>query len=237
MPAPVLLALGATPRKSDETYIRALEAAGLRVHVLRPGERPPPASGGLALAGGTDIDPARYGQPPHPANHPPEPPRDALEADLIDSAIAVGAPILAICRGMQMLAVARGGALLQHLPDVVGHSRHADAPPIDQKHRPAHTVVLAGPGRLHDLLGAGPIEVNSRHHQAVDPAQPGAGLRIAARAEDGTIEAIDWDLPNQLLAVQWHPEDIALGPPGPMRDQARALFEAFATAVREFTGP
>jgi gamma-glutamyl-gamma-aminobutyrate hydrolase PuuD len=234
MPPPILLPLGATPRKSDESYVRALEAAGLRVQVIRPGEPMPTAFAGLTLAGGTDIDPARYGQPPHPANYPPEPARDALEIALVEAAIAAGAPVFAICRGMQMLNVARGGALIQHLPDVVGHGGHADAPPVDEKHRPAHTVTIEQPGRLRDLLGAGPIAVNSRHHQAVDPARPGSGLRVIGRADDGTVEALDWDLPGQLFAVQWHPEDIALGPPGPMREQARALFEAFAAAAREF---
>jgi putative glutamine amidotransferase len=237
MPPTVLLPLGAAPRKSDDAYVRALEAAGLRVEVVRPGDAPRlELLAGLVLAGGTDVDPARYGEPPHPAAYPPEPARDALELQLLEAASAAGAPVFAICRGMQLLNVARGGGLIQHLPDVVGHERHADAPPVDAKHRPAHTVTIESPGRLRGLLGPGPLEVNSRHHQAVDPARLGAGLRIAARADDGTIEALEpsGPAPAFLLAVQWHPEDIALGPPGPMRDQARALFDAFAAAAREF---
>ncbi len=237
MPPLVLLPLGAAPRKSDESYVRALEAAGLRVEVARPGDPPRQEPlAGLVLAGGTDVDPARYGQLPHPAAYPPEPERDALELQLLEAAAACGAPVLAICRGMQLLNVARGGGLIQHLPDVVGHDRHADAPPVDEKHRPAHPVTIDAAGRLRELLGPGPLDVNSRHHQAVDPARLGRGLRVVARADDGTVEALEPadDAPACLLAVQWHPEDIALGPPGLMRDQARALFEAFAAAVREF---
>ncbi|GIW14428.1 MAG: hypothetical protein KatS3mg063_0281 [Tepidiforma sp.] len=238
MPPIVLLPLGAAERKSDETYVRALEAAGLAVEVVRPGRPLPPVrhAAGLVLAGGTDIDPARYGEPPHPAAYPPEPARDALERDLVAAADAAGMPLLAICRGLQLLNVARGGGLIQHLPDLVGHGNHADAPPPGEKHRPAHTVAVETDGPLRALLGAGPFEVNSRHHQAADPARIGRGLRIAARADDGVIEALEPDAPGErfLLAVQWHPEDIALGPAGPMRDQARALFDAFAAAAREF---
>jgi putative glutamine amidotransferase len=231
----VLLPLGATERKSDETYVRALEAAGLRVEVVRPGPSAPPGpAAGLVLAGGTDIDPARYGEPPHPAAYPPEPARDALELQLLADAGRAQVPVFAICRGMQLLNVAGGGGLIQHLPDLVGHERHADSPPVDGKHRPAHTVTVASPGRLQRLLGPGPIEVNSRHHQAVDPNRLGRELRIVARADDGIVEALEGTGEGFVLAVQWHPEDIALGPAGPMRDHARALFEAFARAVREF---
>ncbi len=230
----ILLPLGAQPRRSDEAYARALEAAGLEPLILRPGEPSPAGCRGLLLAGGTDIDPARYGEPPHPAAYPPEPARDALEAALIAEARSAGMPILAICRGMQMLNVSAGGALIQHLPDTVGHDRHADAPPPGEKHRAAHTVTVEATGRLQALLGAESASVNSRHHQAVDPARLGSGLRIVARADDGVIEGLEGDGPGFLLAVQWHPEDMAIGPAGPGRDQARALFEAFAAAAREF---
>ncbi|WP_322795400.1 gamma-glutamyl-gamma-aminobutyrate hydrolase family protein, partial [Tepidiforma sp.] len=175
----------------------------------------------------------RYGEPPHPAAYPPEPARDALEIALLQQAGEQQLPVFAICRGMQLLNVARGGALHQHLPDLLGSDRHGDAPPVDAKHRPAHTVVISEPGRLQALLGPGPIEVNSRHHQAVDPARLGAGLRVAARSDDGVVEALEAEGPGFLLAVQWHPEDLAIGPAGPHREQARALFEAFAAAARE----
>lgn len=230
----ILLPLGAQPRRSDEAYVLALEAAGLEPVLVRPGEPLPPGCRGILLAGGTDIDPARYGEPPHPSAYPPEAARDALEAVLIADARAAGMPIFAICRGMQMLNVAAGGALFQHLPDIVGHQRHADAPPPSEKHRSAHTVTVEGHGRLRALLGRGPVSVNSRHHQAVDPARLGSGLRIVARADDGTVEALEADGPAFIVAVQWHPEDMAIGPACPERDQARALFEAFAAAAREF---
>jgi putative glutamine amidotransferase len=178
---------------------------------------------GLLLSGGPDIDPAAYGQPPHRCLGPTEPRLDAFELALAQAADRRGMPVLAICRGAQLLNVARGGTLIQHLPDVVGRA-------IEHRQREAadaltHAVEVDPDSRLAEVLGWTEGCVNSFHHQAVD--QLGRGLHVTARAPDGTIEALeDPDRPF-LLAVQWHAEYLVRWP------QHAPLFEAFVAACRE----
>ncbi|MCM2577046.1 gamma-glutamyl-gamma-aminobutyrate hydrolase family protein [Streptomyces meridianus] len=155
---------------------------------------------GLVVSGGPDVQPVRYGAEPHPRTGPPALERDAWELALIEAALAAGTPLLGICRGMQLLNVALGGTLLQHLPDTVGHDGHAGPPGVFTGH-PVKPV----PGTRY--AGAVPETANvpTYHHQGVD--RLGRGLRASAHAEDGTVEAIE--LPTSagyVMGVQWHPE-------------------------------
>jgi putative glutamine amidotransferase len=170
---------------------------------------------GLILAGGADLAPARYGRAAHPAAQPARPDRDAAELALCAAAVAGGMPLLGICRGMQVMAVAAGGVLEQHLPDVVGHTGHAPAPATYGRHR----VQLATGSRLAGILGDR-IEVPSYHHQAVlrHPGYLAAGWDPG----DGTLEAMEHPGDGFRLAVQWHPE---------VSDDGR-LFEALVTTCR-----
>ena len=146
--------------------------------------------GGVLLPGGGDLDPAHYGREPHPATDPDDPDQDALDLAVARAVLAAGLPTLAICRGLQVVNAVRGGTLVQHLPP--GH--------LDVRHE-----VTAVPGsRLAALVGTAPITVSSYHHQSVD--RPGRDLRVVARSPDGGIEALE---DGDLLAVQWHPEDLA----------------------------
>ncbi len=170
---------------------------------------------GLVVAGGEDVDPRRYGAEPHPRTGVPSPDRDAWELALIEAALDAGLPLLGICRGMQLLNVALGGTLVQHLPDVVGHHGHAESEGVFGRHK-----VRPVPGtRLADALPE-PAEVPTYHHQAVD--RLGGGLVAVAHTDDGTVEAVE--LPGEafVLAVQWHPE---------MGDDPR-LLEALVAAAR-----
>ena len=197
-----------------DTYSRMVGAAG-GVPVLVPPLYAVAAAAGpllqridaLVLTGGPDVDPAQYGQERHEETSRPRTERDAAEVTLMAAALDAGMPVLCICRGMQLLNVARGGTLLQHLPDLVGHNDHAPAPGTFGRH-----AVAVEPGsRLAAVLGRTTIDVATLHHQAID--ELGKDLAVAARAQDGTIEAIEDDARPFLLGVQWHPEagtDLAL---------------------------
>jgi putative glutamine amidotransferase len=159
---------------------------------------------GLMLSGGGDIDPARYGAQPAARTANVRPERDTAEFALLEAATSLRLPVLGICRGMQVINVARGGSLHQHLPDVVGHDGHAPVPGAFG----AHEVRVAPGSRLSAILGRDgdlPVTAPTHHHQAVD--RLGRGLTATAWAADGTIEALEPDGDGPfLLAVQWHPE-------------------------------
>ena len=156
---------------------------------------------GIVLPGGTDVDPARYGAAPAPDALEPEPARDAQELALLDAAAAAGVPVLAICRGLQVVNVWRGGALHQHVP---AHGCF-DEPP----ERLQHEVTISPGSALAEVYGPS-VMVNSLHHQTVD--RLGEGLDVTAVAPDGTIEGIECsDAP--VIAVQWHPELLATPDP------------------------
>jgi putative glutamine amidotransferase len=155
---------------------------------------------GLVITGGKDVDPARYGQTPHPETDDPRDDRDAWEFALIARALVRGLPVLGICRGAQVLNVVLGGTLHQHLPDVVGHTRHQAGNAVFSESR-VHIV----PGtRLAALIGEYSDE-QCYHHQAI--AELGSGLVVSARDAEGVIEAVELPGDSFVLAVQWHPEE------------------------------
>jgi len=176
---------------------------------------------GLIVTGGRDVDPARYGQAPHPATDEPRPDRDAWEDALLTAAIDRGLPFLGICRGLQVLNVARGGSLVQHLPDVVGSTRYNAGGGVFSPNE-----VAVEPGtRLAGLLdGDAGLTVQSYHHQAVD--EVGAGLVVTARSDDGTVQAVELPEVPFGVAVQWHPEEDAA-------EDAR-LFAGLVAAARAY---
>jgi putative glutamine amidotransferase len=154
---------------------------------------------GLVLAGGADVDPARYGARRDPETGAARPDRDVSEALLARAALAGGVPLLAVCRGMQVLNVALGGSLVQHLPDLVGHEGHCPTPGLHGR----HDVSVADGTRLGSLLGSH-VGVATYHHQAV--ADLGRGLVATAWAADGTVEGVELEEAGWTVGVQWHPE-------------------------------
>jgi putative glutamine amidotransferase len=219
-------------------YCDAIYAAGGLPHPLAP---PPDFDDalldeilhgldGLLLTGGPDVDPQSYGQPPHPETHALHPRRNAFDLTLFRRADtarvrrpdAPPLPILAICLGFQQVHVARGGRLIQHLDDV---PRSPPTPHRAPRGGAFHPVRIEPSSRLAAIVGTTELEVNSRHHQAVDPAFPGDGLRPVASAPDGVLEAHEDCDGRFLLAVQWHPENLI------DRPAHAALFRALVTAA------
>lgn len=181
---------------------------------------------GLVLSGGGDIDPRRFGQQPHPMTYGVDDDRDRFELALMRAAADRDLPTLAICRGIQVMTVAFGGTLHQHVADLPDAGRHRQQEAGIGQHEPSHRVVLENtPNPVSDLLGASELMVNSFHHQA--PAKVPPPLRIAGRAEDGTIEAI-WH-PDMTfgVGVQWHPEMLAASYP-----EHAAFFRALAQVAQ-----
>jgi putative glutamine amidotransferase len=191
-------------------YARCIDAAG-GVPVMIPFEADPDAVMGrfdaLVLTGGADVDPACYGGPADERIGATEPARDAYELALFRAAQRLGRPVLAVCRGMQLVNVALGGTLLAHIPDEQGHAAW-DRPRSDL----AHTVHAEPDSWLAAAYGTTDVAVNTLHHQSVD--RPGGGVRVTARAADGVIEAFQVDEPSgtRVFAVQWHPELVVAQP-------------------------
>lgn len=181
---------------------------------------------GVVLSGGGDIDAAQYGEAPHPANRGMYPKRDAFELSLLRSALDHDMPVLAICRGMQMLNVALGGSLTQHLPDVVGHDGHRPAPGVSGPVR----VRLAAQSRIGTILGTD-VHVQCQHHQAL--GRVAAGLDVVGWAEDGTMEAVELPGHRFVLGVQWHPE-VAHPELGHADDRLFAALVSAASARRRW---
>jgi putative glutamine amidotransferase len=158
---------------------------------------------GLVLTGGPDIDPVRYGETRVPQVRTAEPARDAFELNLVTRALERDTPMLAICRGMQVLNVAAGGTLTQDIPSAFpSTTRHAVNEP---KNAIAHPVRIAPGSRVAELLARTSIDVNSRHHQAV--RQPAPGLVVTATAPDGIAEAVEKPDARFCVGVEWHPEN------------------------------
>ena len=188
-------------------YVRTLAALGANPVILPVHEQPADTLeglvrrlDGLVLTGGPDVDPARYGAEPHPRSQPPRQQRDEREVALLGAAERAGLPVLAICRGMQLLNVAHGGTLIQHLPDVVGHEGHSPTPGTMSR----HLVRIAPDSRLHELLGWDERDVPTHHHQAVELLA--SDLSAVAWADDGTVEAVESRTSPFLIGVQWHAE-------------------------------
>ncbi len=201
--------------------MQAVEQAGGRPVLIPPSEdgvaETLAAVDGLVFSGGSDLDPDLYDDEPHEATAGVVPERDRAELALLEAALARDMPVLAVCRGSQVLNVARGGDLVQHLPDIVGDDKH--------KHTPGtfadHDVTLEPGTRLAELLGDR-AAVKSHHHQGF--GRVGQGLRVAAHAEDGTVEAVEDPSHRFALGVLWHPE----------AGEDRKLFEELVGAAAEY---
>lgn len=216
---------------TDASYARALARAGALPLILAPVTDPAwaadllPLADGLLLTGGHDLDPARYGAHPSPALETVDPARDALDLALFGTAWDRRLPVLAVCRGLQVVNVALGGTLWQDLPsERPGPVVHNQGEPRANR---SHPITIAPGSRLRQIAGAEEVRVNSFHHQAVRDIAP--GLRVTATAEDGVIEGLESDdLGRWLVAVQWHPEEFHASP-----DSAdQRLFEALVEAAR-----
>jgi gamma-glutamyl-gamma-aminobutyrate hydrolase PuuD len=202
-------------------YVAAVERAGARPLLVPPStdgvEETLAAVDGLVFSGGSDVDPELYGHEPHAETFDVVRRRDDAELALVRAALDRDLPLLAICRGSQVLNVAFGGDLVQHLPDVVGHSGHRLKPAVFGD----HDVAIEQGTRLHELVGER-ISVKSHHHQGF--GRLGAGLRVTARADDGVPEAVEVERRRFAIGVLWHPE---AGEDG-------ALFEALVGEARRY---
>jgi putative glutamine amidotransferase len=202
-------------------YVRAVDRAGGRSLLVPPSEEGVAetldALDGVIFSGGSDLDPATYGQDAHPETYGIVAERDQAELALLQAALERDMPVLAVCRGSQVLNVALGGDLVQHLPEVVGDEKH--------KHTPGeyadHDVTVDPETRLGALLGDH-APVKSHHHQGF--GKLGSGLREAARAEDGTVEALEDPARRFALGVLWHPE----------AGEDMRLFEALVDEARAY---
>jgi putative glutamine amidotransferase len=203
------------------SYVRAVERAGGRALLVPPDddgiEETLDALDGLVLSGGNDVDPTAYGAKPHAATGGVRPERDRAELALLEGALARDMPVLAVCRGSQILNVARGGDLVQHLPEVVGDEKHRETPGVFS----AHGVRVDPESRLGGLVGER-APVQSHHHQGF--GRVGGGLRETAWADDGTLEAVEDPSKRFALGVLWHPEE----------GEDAALFEALVAEARAY---
>ena len=221
------------PCQKLHDYEESVRRAGGEPWVLDPSaDRPEEAiraAGGLLLAGGGDVSPEIYGAAPHPSYHAAEPGRDEYEIALIKCALDADLPVLAICRGVQVLNVAYGGTLVQDIPsEIAGALEHKLDVPPNEPFTLAHEVWLEKDSLLARLAGDGndaeSRQVNSRHHQAVK--ELGAGLVAVATAPDGVIEAVEDPTRRFCVGVQWHPENFY------RTGEFRSLFEGFVKACK-----
>jgi putative glutamine amidotransferase len=191
-----------------QQYFDSVTASGGIVVLLPPQPEPDAAAAavlegldGLILTGGLDVDPSLYGAQRHPLTDPARPERDAWELALFRGAEQRRMPVLAICRGLQLVNVARGGTLHQHLPEALGTERFRVGGGVFA----TNEVVVDEGSRLAELVGPGGLDVHSYHHQGID--QLGAGLIATARTDDGLVQAFESDGEGYVLGVQWHPEE------------------------------
>ena len=204
------------------SYVLATERAGGYAVLL-----PPQATGaeevldridGLVLTGGADVDPVRYGEVPAERTSAPRVLRDEWEIELARGALDRDIPLLAICRGLQILNVVLGGSLHQHLPDVAGHEGHQPSPGVFG----AVEVDIEPGTRTAELIGSR-LRVSCHHHQALARLAP--GLKVTGRADDGTVEAVEVPGREFAVGVQWHPEENSEDP---------RLFAALVKAGRQY---
>ncbi len=227
------ITVGASPERAyvNSAYLHAVQQAG-GVPVLLPPQLSAASLRqlgaelrGLLLTGGGDVDPALFGEAPHPTLGDVAATRDTLETSALHLALERGVPVLAVCRGIQVLNVALGGSLYQDVATEPGTQLpHSQKEPRDQ---PTHKVKVTPDSRLAETLGTDELEVNSMHHQAIH--RLGRGLTAVAWAPDQLVEGAELDEPARfLLGVQWHPEEM-VGHSEP----ARRLFSALVAAARK----
>ena len=223
--------IGITPSNRLTDYLESVRRAGGEPRVLSM-DGPPSLEGldGILFTGGGDVDPVHYQQPRHLKTNEPDAARDAFELELAKLALAKDTPLLAICRGLQVVNVAAGGTLIQDISSEVNQSlgHQVDTPPFAIAHE-----VWVTPGStlsrvMQEQLADGDVlQVNSRHHQAVGKAA--SGFDVAATAPDGVVEAIERPDARFCVAVQWHPENFW------RTGEFRALFEEFVKAAESQT--
>lgn len=220
--------------ESFASYTRAVERAGGEARALPLREFAPaaiPEGSGVLLTAGVDVDPARYGESRSQRVRAIDPARDAFEESLLAWAFARDLPVLAICRGHQLLNTWRGGRLLQHLPDREPHrARRADDGEAIASGW--HDVDVAADTLLARIVEVPRLRVNSRHHQAVPVSGVAPGLVMAATGPGGVVEAL-WDPAQRFaLSVQWHPEYPEIADDPALAPYSARLFEAFVRAAR-----
>ena len=219
--------IGITPSDRLNDYLESVKRAGGEPRVLSLDE-PPTLDGldGVIFTGGGDVDPAHYREARDPNTNEPDPARDAFELALAKLALERDTPLLAICRGLQVVNVAAGGTLVQNIPaqpnQPLGH--HVDAPASAIAHEVWVTPGTALARVMQEELGGSEVlQVNSRHHQAI--GKTAEGFTISATAPDGIVEAIERPSARFCIAVQWHPENFW------RTGEFRSLFEAFVKAA------
>lgn len=238
-----LIAIAPANRSAD--YVDSVARAGGEPWLLDRARDTPSdvieKAAGVLLLGGDDVDPARYGEPAHPATRHAENGRDEYEIALVRGAVERDVPLLAICRGLQVMNVALGGTLIQDIPSqhpsdvphAVDPSLKATRPPEEWKALVAHPIAIAPGSKLASLLatGSNPAapDVNSRHHQAIK--RPADGLVISATAPDGVIEAVERPASTFVLGVQWHPENFIGDAPPHEGGRFLALFKALVDSA------
>jgi len=202
-------------------YVKAVDEAGGRPLLVPPSDDAVDETldvlDGIVFSGGSDIDPDTYGEEPHPETTHVRPERDEAELKLLEAALERNMPVLAICRGSQLLNVVRGGDLVQHLPEVVGDDKHR----VTKGLFSAHDVFVDPESRLGALIGS-EASVESHHHQGFGAI--GDRLHVAAHAEDGAVEAVEDRRQRFALGVLWHPEE----------GEDRRLFEALVAEARAY---
>ena len=226
--APVI---GVTRCSKLDDYVASVERSGARARVLEVSESPRAVLqtiDGVLLTGGGDVDPAFYGEDRHETVEDAEPGRDEFELDLARRSIEQDVPLLAICRGAQVLNVAAGGTLVQDIPTAV--TTELSHRLTEPKNCVAHEIQVAVDSRLHSALGTAvsascACRVNSRHHQSV--GKLGHNLTASATAPDGVIEGIEAPEATFCMGVQWHPENFW------RTGEFKPLFDAFVAAARE----
>ncbi|MFC2023521.1 gamma-glutamyl-gamma-aminobutyrate hydrolase family protein [Chloroflexota bacterium] len=215
----------------NQTYIRALVRSGAAPLILPQLTDPNLLRSlyelldGLLLPGGEDVGPSLYGEPVHERCGRVSPARDEMELMLARWAMADGKPLLAVCRGIQVLNVAGGGSLFQDIgAQIPGSDRH-DWYPGYPRDKLAHSISVSPQTRLASILGTTSLSVNSLHHQALKALAP--GLSVVAQAPDGVIEAVEASGHPFALGVQWHPEELAQSDA-----RAQGLFDSLVQACR-----
>ncbi|MFW5721730.1 MAG: gamma-glutamyl-gamma-aminobutyrate hydrolase family protein, partial [Desulfohalobiaceae bacterium] len=183
---------------------------------------------GLLFTGGGDIDPQRFNGEPHPKVYGISPERDSLEFFLVEEALASGMPLLAICRGIQVLNIACGGSLYTHIQDQIEHSLKHDWFPKFPRDKLAHPVSLVCESKLQEIFGDADIRVNSLHHQGI--SRVGSGLKATAFAPDGLVEGLEVEGADFALGVQWHPEFL------PQYRSQQRIFQRLVQNAREVVG-